>query len=403
MQKHVARFAVLGALFLSTALTFAQPPAAFSPLDLRVPLMPQPLVAGGEVHLAYEVHITNMSSRPSTLESVEVWDATVGHKPHVLLRLEPDALAAAIHRFGAPSDDDNQRPLAPGQSAVLFVWLSVGKTNQPRRLTHHVSVTQPSAGGAGTDAIAIDGVPVNVDDRLPRAIDPPLRGDHWLAANGPDNTAGHRRSLLSLSGEARIAQRFAIDWVRLFDDGRTFRGDSLANTSYRAFGADVVAVADGVVVGAVGEIPENTPDLVARAVPMTPGTVVGNYILLDIGSRAWAVYGHLQRGSVLVRPGQTVRRGQTLARVGNTGNSTEPHLHFHIADRGSPLDSEGVPYAFSRFALEADGPEVTRALSTVDQSVQIDRASIATWFARAHQERRDEIPLLNAIVSFPAR
>ena len=93
----------------------------------------------------------------------------------------------------------------------------------------------------------------------------PLSGDLWLAGNGPDNSVGHRRTLMALAGEARFAQRFAIDWVRLFPDGRTFHGDPKDNRSYRAFGAEALAVADATVVETKDDIPENQPDPVARA------------------------------------------------------------------------------------------------------------------------------------------
>jgi hypothetical protein len=76
--------------------------------------------------------------------------------------------------------------------------------------------------------------------------------------------------VLAVAGEGRIAQRFAIDWVRLFADGRAFRGDPHNNASCRAFGARVFAVADGTVVETLDSLPENVPDPVARAVPITP-------------------------------------------------------------------------------------------------------------------------------------
>jgi murein DD-endopeptidase MepM/ murein hydrolase activator NlpD len=206
--------------------------------------------------------------------------------------------------------------------------------------------------------------------------------------------------LLAIAGEGRIAQRFAIDWVRLFEDGRTFRGDPRSNDSYRAFGAKVLAVADGVVIDAVDGLPENVPDPVARAVPITPATVSGNYILLDLGDAAYAVYAHLQPGSLKVRKGDRVRRGQLLALVGNTGNSSEPHLHFHIADRPSPIDAEGIPYAFASFALEAEPQVVTSALRPLGGSLEIGPSGLAAWNTGAPQRREKEIPLRNAIVAF---
>ena len=187
---------------------------------------------------------------------------------------------------------------------------------------------------------------------------PPLRGDNWLAGNGPSNSSGHRRALIPIDGRARIAQRFAIDWVRLNADGRTFTGDAKNNKNYRAYGSDALAVADGTVTEVKDGIPENVPGENSRAVPITLETVGGNHVILDIGHGRYAFYAHLQPGSLKVKLGDHVKRGQVLGLVGNSGNSTEPHLHFHLSDGNSPLGSEGIPYALESYDTKpkADAP-----------------------------------------------
>ena len=107
--------------------------------------------------------------------------------------------------------------------------------------------------------------------RGPIAISAPLRGDHWLAGNGPSNTSGHRRALIPIEGHAAIAQRFAIDWVKLRDDGKTFHDDEKDNKNYLAYGNDALAVADGIVTEVKDGIPENVPGINSRAVPITLG------------------------------------------------------------------------------------------------------------------------------------
>ncbi len=80
--------------------------------------------------------------------------------------------------------------------------------------------------------------------------------------------------------------------------------------------------------------------------PITLETVGGNYVALDLGGNRFAFYAHLQPGSIKAKVGDRVRKGQVLALLGNSGNSTEPHLHFQVTDGNSPLGSEGLPYVF---------------------------------------------------------
>jgi murein DD-endopeptidase MepM/ murein hydrolase activator NlpD len=214
-------------------------------------------------------------------------------------------------------------------------------------------------------------------------IGPPLRGGVWLAANGPANESGHRRALIPVNGTPSIAQRFAIDYVRVGTDNKTFTGEQLKNASYHAQGSDAIAVANGTVVAVKDSIPENVPGVTSRAVPITLETVGGNHVIIDIGGGRYAFYAHLQPGSLKVKVGDKVTRGQVVGLVGNSGNSTEPHLHFHISDGNSPLGSEGVPY---RHDFELVGRCRTFNLGC-QRSEPV--------------ARKGEVPLANVLVKFP--
>jgi murein DD-endopeptidase MepM/ murein hydrolase activator NlpD len=80
-------------------------------------------------------------------------------------------------------------------------------------------------------------------------------------------------------------------------------------------------------------------------------TIGGNYVIEDIGHGAYAFYAHLKPGSLKVNVGASVKRGQVMASLGNTGNSSEPHLHFHVIDKPFPLAGRGIPYAFDQFSI----------------------------------------------------
>jgi len=156
--------------------------------------------------------------------------------------------------------------------------------------------------------------------------------------------------VLAVDGRARVSQRYAIDWVRP-ENGSTFRGKREDNSAYHAYGAEVIAVADGTIVAVKDGIPENVPGLTSRAVPITLETIGGNLVVHDIGQGQYAFYAHLQPGSLRVKPGDRVQRGQVLGLLGNSGNSTEPHLHFHIGNGPAILGSEGVPFVIREYEL----------------------------------------------------
>jgi murein DD-endopeptidase MepM/ murein hydrolase activator NlpD len=220
----------------------------------------------------------------------------------------------------------------------------------------------------------VEGGTVQISVAPPIVLGPPLRGPNWVAVNGPDNSSGHRRALLPFNGNTAIGQRFAIDWIRSGPDGRTFDGDPNNVKSYRAYGQELLAVVDGVIASTKDGIPDNLPGA-HRAVPIGPDTIAGNYVVLDVGGGRFAFYGHVLPGSLRVKPGEKVRRGHVLGLVGNSGNSDEPHLHFHVGDLPSLLEAEGLPYVIDSF-------ETMTAPSV--------------W-----QRRERELPLRDAIVHFP--
>jgi len=144
-------------------------------------------------------------------------------------------------------------------------------------------------------------------------------------------------------------------------------------------------VADGTVVGFKDGIPENVPP--SRAVPITLETVGGNHVILDIGGGHFAFYAHLQPGKIRVKMGDRVKRGQVIGLVGNSGNSTEPHLHFHISDGNSPLGTEGLPYALTSFETQKGELKVVSAAMKVEVSGAPSRRSL-------------EMPLQNDVIRF---
>ncbi|MEO8727346.1 MAG: M23 family metallopeptidase, partial [Acidobacteriaceae bacterium] len=306
------------------------------PLDITVPIAPTAFKANGKMNLVYELHIVNMNNWDCLLTRIEVLAAGPAGKS--LASFTGADLEGMIDRPGLTVPEKSK--LAAGTEAVVFLWVTVDRPQDvPAAIRHRVSAKI----GSYPEELTVETNPLPVSTG-PVVISSPLTGDQWLAANGPSNTSGHRRALITIDGRAVISQRFAIDWVKLGPDGKTYHGDQLDNKNYYAYGSDALAVADGIVTEVKDGIPQNVPGINSRAVPITLETVGGNHVLLNIGNGAYAFYAHLQPGSIRVKLGDKVHRGQVLGLVGNTGNSTEPHLHFHISNASSPLGSEGLPY-----------------------------------------------------------
>ena len=318
-----------------------------SPIDVVVPLAPTAFQADGKSHLAYELHITNFSGQSIALASVEVLsESGVTNSWSTLSRVDVSDLVANVYSPGnRQATGMDKLTIGGDQMAVVYMWVTLDSPAKvPTALEHRVAVKV----GKYPDAITVQCAHVAVD-RDVAVISAPLRGDNWVAGNGPANSSGHRRALIPIDGHAQIAQRFAIDWVRMNPDGNTFIEDEKNNKNYRAYGSDALAVADGVVTEVKDGIPENIPGKNSRAVSITLETIGGNHVILDIGHGRYATYAHLQPGSLKVKLGDHVKRGQVLGLVGNSGNSTEPHLHFHLTNGNSPLGSEGIPYALESF------------------------------------------------------
>jgi hypothetical protein len=192
----------------------------------------------------------------------------------------------------------------------------------------------------------------------PLAVLPPVTGP-WVAVNSPtDRVPSH--------GLLAYGQSHAVDLVHVPDTGRDAgrrpgerRGGSWhpRPETFSGFGQPVLAVADGEVV----RVRDWQPDarawlgkvgivlfLLVGAVRELggAGAVLGNHVIIRVAPGTYAVVAHLRRRSVRVRPGERVTAGQTIAECGNTGNTTEPHVHMQLSDSSHPAFAAGVPMAF---------------------------------------------------------
>ena len=299
----------------------------------------------GKTHLAYEIRVTNVTADELTLTSLTVLDRDVA-----LLNLAGAELVQWTRVLGTPTPTAT---LGSGQSAV--VWLDVvldANAAAPARLTHALSLSnsdpQPPLFPATQ---TVDVAPVTVQSRKPVAIEPPLRGPNWVDGDGCCGTSAHRTALNPINGKLWGAERFAIDYLQLDPAGRLFTGDPSRAESFAYFGADIHAVGDGEVVAVRDGLPEQIPGTNPTGLPLDQ--YAGNHVVQALGDGNYALYAHMATGTVKVKPGDRVTAGQPIGNVGNTGNSSAPHLHFHVMSTPDPLRSDGLPFVFTDFRLDA--------------------------------------------------
>jgi hypothetical protein len=265
-------------------------------------------------------------------------------------------IADAAHRASAPAGDDQSnadaryRVMTWGRIRMAVVWLCLLGT-----VLAATADFIPAWVGLATLVVGMSlylrlGRP---RPRRPVEVAAPVLG-RWRAVNSPaDRVPSHglhaygQTFAIDLVGEPVGSSRPSWGWWPLARRPAEFPG----------FGAPVLAPAPGVVVEADDRARDHWsrtsfPALVYLLLESVvrelsgPGRLLGNRVVIDVGDGVYAVLAHLRRGSIRVEEGDVVATGDHLADCGNSGNSTEPHVHFQLMDHVSVLLADGVPFSF---------------------------------------------------------
>jgi len=360
-----------------------------TPLLLDVQDPPVPFRGSdGRVHLVYELWMTNFSSADVSVEKVEVLSADV-----VLQTLDAATIAG---RLQAAGQRESAGKLAGSAQGLLFLHVTLAAgTPIPTHLSHRITV-HASAAPPGRQEITETGGEVTVDRQTVVAIDAPLHGEGYISADSCCDASRHTRAALPVNGRVWLAQRYAVDWEQLDAQGRIYAGDRERLESYTIFGKPVVAVADGVVASVTDGLPEQTPGKYPTNIPLDEAD--GNSVILDLGEQHYAMYAHMQPGTIQVRVGQRVGAGQLSGLVGNSGNSFAPHLHFQVNDKASALASNGLPYEIKDFQITGKSPG-TKAFDDAEEK----GTPLAVTPISPAQLVKGAMPLDQLVISFKAR
>ncbi|MGO4516677.1 M23 family metallopeptidase [Terriglobus sp. 2YAB30_2] len=322
-------------------------------METRIPFAPTAFPSEGHTYLFYEMHLTNFMPSSVSLDRIEVINPDLPAQPIAVFEGQRLQSMTVLLTSGKPAVP---LQVAGGQTVIVFMSIEFdGTAKVPERLAHRVVAS----------GLAAEGAIVETHHTPLQVLGPPVEGPSWIADDAPDSDPDnhHRRGVHVLNGQPVIDERYAIDWQRV-QNGATSSGDPTNKNSYFSYGKPVLAVADARVIATRDGLPENIPghgNAFHPAIPITLDTIPGNFITLDLGHGQYAYYFHLQPGSIRVKVGEHVRRGQVLAHIGASGDAREPHLHFEVTTSPKPLTGEGIPYVIERYTLmPAEGTSSAR-------------------------------------------
>jgi len=391
----------LRARYIFALLLLAATSIAWASSDQFTPVVVSPLTPGtkafpgtdNRLHVVYELVLTNTNPTEATLQKVEVLDAADSSK--VLATWQGKDLVDDLRlMINAPAGS----PEIPfNQTRMLLLHLSFPTGSAvPSQIVHRITLLGGKPGPPSKTATpyTYTAARFSIGTDFP-VISPPLAGKGWVALNGCcEIGTAHRSTGFPINGTFYFAQRFAIDWMKLDEAGHLLNGDEGDVHSYVDYGADVLAVADGTVVSTLNDLTDQKPGTLPDPSTITLENVDGNHIVLDLGHGVFAFYAHLQQGSVKVSVGDHVKRGQVMAKLGNTGNTSAPHLHIHLMDGPSVIGSNGIPYVIDAF--EYDG-QVSKAKFNASTTLA------GNWGGNRLQTpnaRRNEFPMDLSIIDF---
>jgi len=245
------------------------------------------------------------------------------------LHARPGRVGVALWHVGIP---------ALAALAVILLLGALARALRRRQVWSRVRVAGLAAlAGLAMAPTAYQVYPSSYDARPSQVrFRLPMDGRIKVAWGGDDRETNYHTAVAS--------ERWAYDLL-VTRDGSTYRGSGLLLEDYYAWDKPVLAPAAGVVQAAA----DGEPD-VPRG-ERFKGSALGNYVVLAVAPGEFVVIAHLRRGSVGVKKGMRVEAGQEIGRAGNSGNTTEPHVHIHLQDAAPPALAEGIPMFFHGYRV----------------------------------------------------
>jgi hypothetical protein len=292
------------------------------------------------LRIPYSLKLWEYEKEGLKLVSIQVFDEISKNE---VLKLEGEEIPIIYKSPLKPTDLIQQDDI---NSYYLSIQIPIPlSASKPSRISHKLTLKDT----VNNKMVYIEGGVFNPRlSETPIAISSPVKGENWLFINQSTN-AYHFYVLFFTEGKIYNAERFAFDNIKLDSEMVDyFIGDPTQNESYFNYGDTLYAVLDGKVLNITDGRAENNGDM-QNLTFNTLDELGGNYLVLDIGDGKKALYAHCKPNSFLVSQGADVKEGDAIALLGNSGNSTAPHLHFHIFEGENFLLSYGLPFVLKEY------------------------------------------------------
>lgn len=347
-------------LLLLSLLPFVALAADEAP-DVRVAAEPSAIHyerIGDSRVLNFELRIDNRSDVALAIDRLEVSAYDAGGA--LLLRrfVDGNGVRPSVQALGG-------RDIPAGQGLTVFNPFERFPLELPiARLAYRVELSNED--GSRKAARDVDVMPTEY--RNGQSLHLPLAG-RLLNYDGHDLLGHHRRfdvhfAPIAAMGFSQNFMRYSYDFVPVDEAGAMFAGDFARNQDWFGFGRPILSVGDGTVVAVANGEPDNRSFDQSR-LTTEPMVLFGNYVLVDHGRGEFGVYAHAKQGSVRVRMGQRVARGEVLAAIGASGSAFFPHLHFQLQSAPG-IAADGLPSYFDHYSRVAGAARLPRHQATVD-------------------------------------
>ncbi|MCX6237244.1 MAG: M23 family metallopeptidase [Bacteroidia bacterium] len=304
--------------------------------DLKVTFEPMKVnCTNGKVVLLYSVESLNFEKEGYKLKDFQILNAqsgnllcSIGDTAKNMLMIHKPSLSTAMDLYAYP--------MRTPAGYRFSVGLNFDPAKVPQTVKHRLVLIKDGKERiieAAQTAVLAKQIPV---------IGSPFKGDAYVATNATELNPIHSTFQTSYNGISTAPERFCVDWLKLGTDGKLFHGDMKINANWYVYNQNLYAASDGEVIFMHDGDPDQIPfEVKDEDFNLYNGT--GNCVVLYTVN-GYLVYGHMIKNTVSVILGQKVTRGQFLGKVGNSGNSSAPHLHFGLHSNYPYYISEGLPY-----------------------------------------------------------